>query len=234
MPTENMLLRSLDTAQLETLRPHLEPIELTLRLVLHEEDVPVTHVYFVTSGVVSMVNEGSPGEIVEIATVGREGLVGISAVLGVDSMPSRAFVQIPGRALRLAVTAFRDAVEKIPEFQDVLMRYTMALMGQIAQSASCNRLHEVQERCARWLLHSLDRVDGNTFPLTQEFLSQMLGVHRPTVSIAAGMLQKAGFIEYSRGIVRVLDRDGLASAACPCYERIVKSYRKLLPPAGMP
>jgi CRP-like cAMP-binding protein len=224
----NLLLRSLGS-HLEVLAQDLEPLPLTLKTVLHEENEPISHVYFVTSGVVSMVNEPNDGEIVEIATVGREGVVGISAVLGVESMATRSIVQIAGEGFRLPVARFRRAMNESPDFHDVLMRYTMALMTQIAQSASCNRVHEVQERYARWLMHTLDRIDGDTIPLTQEFLSQMLGVHRPTVSIAAAMLQKAGLIDYTRGVIRVLNRAGLESAACPCYARIAGTYNRLLP-----
>jgi CRP-like cAMP-binding protein len=142
-------------------------------------------------------------------------------------MPSTAVVQVPGAALRMRVSDFRRALDRSHTFHSLLLCYTMALLNQIAQVTVCNRLHEVQERCARWLLQTHDRTETDTFPLTHEFLSQMLGVHRPTVSIAAGMLQKAGLIEYRRGVVTVLDRRGLESASCNCYQLIAKEYERL-------
>jgi CRP-like cAMP-binding protein len=143
-------------------------------------------------------------------------------------MPSRAFVQVPGEAFRLRAEAFRNLVKRNLAFQALLMRYTLALVNQIAQSASCNRLHEVHERCARWLLQTHDRVTSDSFPLTQEFLGQMLGARRPTVSVAAGMLQKRGLIQYSRGVISILDRKGLERASCPCYGFITREYQRLM------
>lgn len=206
----------------------LEPVQLRLKKVLQEPDHPISHVYFVTNGVVSLVNEPDHGEIVEVATIGREGMVGFHIVLGADTMPNRALVQVPGEGFRLEAARFRRFVDTHPDFRILLTRYTMALLNQIAQNASCNRLHEVQERCARWLLQTHDRVDGDSFPLTHEFLGQMLGVHRPTVSIAAGMLQKAGLITYARGIITIIDRPGLEGASCSCYRFIEREYKRLL------
>jgi CRP-like cAMP-binding protein len=175
-----------------------------------------------------MVNEPSPGDVVEFATIGAEGFVGVPVFLGSDAMPSRALVQIPGNAFRASKPDFLAGIAADAEFRALLMRYTLALMTQIAQSTSCNRLHEVQERCARWLLQTHDRVHEDSFPLTQEFLAQMLGVHRPTVTVAAGMLQKAGLIDYSRGRITVRDRAGLEAAACPCYRFITQEYDRLV------
>jgi CRP-like cAMP-binding protein len=154
-------------------------------------------------------------------------MLGVPILLDATSMPSTAVVQVPGAALRMRVSNFRRALDRSPALRRLLLRYTMALLNQIAQVTVCNRLHEVQERCARWLLLSNDRTETDTFPLTHEFLAQMLGVHRPTVSIAAGMLQKAGLIEYRRGVITILDRRGLEAASCNCYQLIAKEYERL-------
>jgi CRP-like cAMP-binding protein len=214
--------------ELEKISPDLEPIELPFKRVLHEPGEKITHVYFVTRGVVSMVNEPDTGEIVEFATVGPEGFVGFPVLLGASSMPSKAIAQIPGEALRTSTADFRKALERLPTLQPLLLRYMMALLNQVAQVTSCNRLHEVQERCARWLLQTHDRTNAESFPLTHEFLAQMLGVHRPTVSVAAGMLQKAGLIDYTRGSITIIDRKGLEAASCNCYSVIAAEYERLL------
>jgi CRP-like cAMP-binding protein len=195
------LLDKLDRRDLEKISPDFEPVELPLRKVLQEPNSTIRFVYFVTKGVISMVGKPATGEVVEFATIGPEGMLGFPILLHATSMPSTAVVQVPGAALRMRVADFRRAIDRSQTFHSLLLRYTMALLNQIAQVTVCNRLHEVQERCARWLLQTHDRTEADTFPLTHEFLAQMLGVHRPTVSIAAGMLQKAGLIEYRRGVV---------------------------------
>jgi CRP-like cAMP-binding protein len=226
--TRNRLLAMLPRPELEKISPDLEPIELPFKHVLHEPDEKITHVYFVTRGVVSMVNEPDTGEIVEFATVGPEGFVGFPVLLGASSMPSKAIAQIPGEALRISTADFRKALQRLPTLQPLLLRYMMALLNQVAQVTSCNRLHEVQERCARWLLQTHDRTNAESFPLTHEFLAQMLGVHRPTVTVAAGMLQKAGLIDYTRGSITIIDRKGLEAASCNCYRVIAAEYERLL------
>jgi len=226
MPQRNALLGSLSDKIRTDL--HLELVPFELKTILSEPSQPIDAAYFPVSGVLSMVNEPTPGEIVEVATVGREGFTGLPLLLGSDTMPSRVLVQIPGEGFRTSKADFRAVIEANDEFRALLMRYTLALMSQIAQSTSCNRLHEVQERCARWLLQTHDRVDEDSFPLTQEFLAQMLGVHRPTVTVAAGMLQKAGLIDYSRGNITVRDRAALERASCPCYRFITQEYDRLV------
>lgn len=230
--SSNRLLATLSSGDHDALNAALEPVKLEIKQTLHEPDRSITHVYFPTNGVVSLVNEPSPGEIVEVATIGREGIVGLPVLFDTDTTPNRAFVQVPGEALRVQATKFAHFVSEHEDFRAVLMRYTMALLNQIAQNASCNRLHEVQERCARWLLQTHDRVDGDVFPLTHEFLAQMLGVHRPTVSIAAGILQKAGLIQYVHGVITVIDRAGLEAASCICYRFISREYDRLLGPVS--
>ena len=228
MTPRNQLLTLLPRAELEKISPDLERVELPFKQVLHEPGERIAYAYFVTSGVVSIVNEPDTGEIVECATIGPEGMAGFPLILGTSSMPSRAIVQIPGEALRMSTADFQRALDRSPRFRALLLRYMMALLNQIAQVTSCNRLHEVQERCARWLLQTHDRVLSDSFPLTQEFLSQMLGVHRPTVTVAAGILQKAGLIEYNRGSITIVDRKGLEAASCTCYRLIAAEYERLL------
>jgi len=223
----NRLLDKLDRRDLEKISPDLEPVEMPLKKVLQEPNSTIRFVYFVTKGVISMVGEPGTGEVVEFATIGPEGMLGFPILLHATSMPSTAVVQVSGQALRMRVADFRRALERSQAFHRLLLRYTMALLNQIAQVTVCNRLHEVQERCARWLLQTHDRAETDTFPLTHEFLAQMLGVHRPTVSIAAGMLQKAGLIEYRRGVITINDRRGLENASCNCYQLIAQEYERL-------
>ena len=189
---------------------------------------PIEHVYFPQNCLISIHTRMSDGMAVEIAAVGREGLVGLPVFLGGEQTPSTAFCQIPGRSIRIAAPAFRAAARLSPAFDAVLLRYTQALLTQVSQSVACNRAHSIEQRCARWLLLTHDSVDGDSFLLTQEFLAEMLGVHRPQVSIVAGSLQQAGLIRYSRGRVRILDRAHLEAAACECYGVVTREYQRLL------
>jgi CRP-like cAMP-binding protein len=225
---KNKILAKIPSKELDRLLPHLLEMELPYMKVLSEVDEKIEYAYFVTGGVVSMVNEPDNGDIVEIATIGNEGMAGFPILLGTPSMPSRVLVQVVGSGLRIRGSDLLECLRVTPVLHRLLMRYVMAVMNQIAQSTSCNRLHEVQERCARWLLHTHDRVAGNSFALTQEFLGQMLGVHRPTVTIAARMLQQAGLIRYTRGNIEIIDRSGLEMASCNCYRLIVDQYKRLL------
>lgn len=179
------------------------------------------HVHFPTGCVISLVTYLEDGPPVEIATVGLEGMVGLPVFLGSDTMPSRAFGQVPGDSLRVTAAAFRAEVERNGPLVRVLNRYTQALLNQVAQTTACNRVHIVEQRCARSLLQTQDRVGSDQF-------AQMLGVRRSGVSAAAGMLQKAGLIRYARGHVTVLDRSGLESAACECYRVIKREFDRLL------
>jgi CRP-like cAMP-binding protein len=226
--SKNLLLNKLSERELEQISRDLQKVDLPSKKALYEPGQAIATVYFVTNGVVSMVNEPDAGEVVEFATIGREGMVGFPVLLGSSSMPSRTIVQVAGDALKMQVPALHRAIEKVPKLSRLLLRHTMALLNQIAQTTSCNRLHEVDERCARWLLQTHDRMDGNSFSLTQEFLAQMLGCHRPTVTVAAGMLQQAGLIEYTRGVIKIVDRKGLEKAACNCYRIIAEEYERLL------
>ncbi|MGE0222392.1 MAG: Crp/Fnr family transcriptional regulator [Acetobacteraceae bacterium] len=227
-PAENRILAALPHEEISVLQPHLVQTDLPQGEPLYARDMPIEQVYFITSGVASMVTEVEGGMIVEIATVGPEGMIGVPTFLGDIQTASKAIMQISGSALRMPTAAFKAALVTCPTLQRVLLRFTLALMNQIAQNAACNRTHTVEERCARWLLMTQDRVRSPSFFLTQEFLGQMLGVRRPTVSLAAGMLARAGLIYYSRGQVTIRDRPGLLDASCNCYRLITGEFNRLL------
>jgi CRP-like cAMP-binding protein len=225
---QNRLLAALPAHEYERLRPHLERTSLGIKESLYEANQPISSVYFPCNVVISLLTVMEDGAAVEVGTIGNEGMVGLPIVLGTETFPGKAFCQIPGAAMRMeAQQAFREEIRRDGPLQDLVRRYTHTLFTQVAQSAACNRLHSIEERCARWLLMAHDRVGADEFALTQEFLSQMLGVRRPSVSIAAGMLQKAGFIRYRRGKIAVLDRPGLESASCECYQVIRQEFDRL-------
>jgi CRP-like cAMP-binding protein len=224
----NRVLAALTPTKLNQLLPSVEPIRAEIKTVFYEWNRPITHVYFILSGVGSMLALAEDGGTIEVATVGNEGMVGLPAFLGAETAPFHTIMQVPGDALRLGVEAFRNHIRDDPEMTLVLHRYTQALISQIAQNSACNRLHSSEERCARWLLLTHDRTGTDQFPLTHEFLAQMLGVRRATVTEVAGALQAAGVIEYSRGIVRVVNRKGLEDTSCECYGIVKAEFDRLL------
>jgi CRP-like cAMP-binding protein len=177
----------------------------------------VDAVYFPTDGVISLVTPVQTGAIVEVATIGNEGVVGVPLVQPLTGFAVRAITQVAGHGLRLEASRFTELVANSRTFQTLIERYTQALFGQIAQAAACNRLHSSEERLSRWLLMSRDRVESDDFMITQEFLAQMLGARRSTVSVSAGILQRAGLIRYARGHVTIVDRSGLEAVSCECY-----------------
>ena len=223
----NRLLGALVDEDLDRLLPSLESVPLVDGMPIYEPNKPITHVYFPISGVISLVSEMSAGTV-EVGTIGPEGMTGVPLVLRATTMPTRAFVQVPGHAYRTRGDDLCAVMREAPQVERLLYRYVLALFDQTAQHAACNRLHALEERCARWLLMTHDRVDGDVVPLKQQFLAEMLGVHRPAVTIAAGALQKAGVIRYSRGKVTVLDREALEEAACECYGIITRRDNELL------
>ena len=228
----NRILAALPPGEVEIVQPHLERLPLPTRHGLYDLNCPIEHVYFVDRGIASLMAPMTDAPPVEIATVGSEGMVGIPLLLGADRMASRAFMQVGGAGVRIEAENFRRLIELCPVLNRLLLRYTLALINLMAQSAACNRAHSVEERCARWLLMTHDRVHERSFPLTQEFLAQMLGVRRPTVSIAAGMLARAGLITYVRGQMTLLDRAGLEAASCGCYRIIAAEFERLLGERG--
>ena len=231
-PRTNRLLAALPPQEMKAVRAFLEPVPLPFKHVLFEQNQPQTHVWFIHRGVASLVREMADGTIVELATVGPEGLVGLPLVLGGTSVAARSIIQVAGEGARVEAEDFRELMGRCPVLHGLMLRYALAFMNQIAQSAACNRAHSIEERAARWLLMTHDRVHEASFPLTQEFLGQMLGVRRPTVSLAAGMLAKAGLIHYVRGQVTVLDRAGLEGAVCECYRAIRDEYERLVGAPG--
>jgi CRP-like cAMP-binding protein len=225
---ENRLLTLLPAEAFARLRPHLVPVDLVVGQDLHAPNEPIAQVYFPCGGVSSLVIRLDGMIVVEVATVGNEGMVGLAAFLGGGSVPAQAVCQVAGPALRMSVEVLlREAAVRGP-LHRILLRYTQGLINQISQSAACNRAHTIEERCARWLLMTHDRVGRDRFPLTQEFLAQMLGVRRAGVSAAAVILQRAGFIRYSRGVIAIADRPGLESAACGCYRIVRDEFERLL------
>lgn len=228
----NRILAALPAGTRERLAPHLEPVSLALQELVFAAKGPIEHVYFPLNAVVSYMSEPAAGAAVELATVGNEGMAGIAAFLTGGAMPYRVIAQVPGVALRLPAALLVAEADHDAVLTDVLKRHTQALISRVAQTGACNRLHPVEERCARWLLTTHDRVAGaEQFPLTQEFLAQMLGVRRATVTVAAGTLQRAGLIHYTRGKITVVDRPGLEAASCGCYRIVRDETDRLLGPA---
>lgn len=212
----NHLLESLPDAERESLMEHLRPAHLMVKTVLFDPGQPIPFVYFPVDGVISLVTPLADGNIVEVATIGNEGIVGVPLVSG-GSLAVRAISQVGGRTLRMDAGEFIRGLERLTEFRALVQRYVQALFGQISQAAACNRLHSNEERLSRWLLMSHDRVGTDTFPITHEFLGQMLGSRRATVTLSAGLLQSAGLIRYHRGRGTISDREGLESVSCECY-----------------
>ena len=218
--SKNLLLRRLSQSDRARLGRHFTEEPLAFKQPVYEQGKPVDRVYFVESGVISIVTDLDDGETVEAGTIGNEGFAGLAAVLGTGHSPNRLFCQIPGRARVVAASVIESERKQNTSWFESLLRYVSFVTAMVSQNAACNRMHTVDARMARWLLMTHDRVGADDFPLTQEFLAMMLGVARPTVNIAGATLQRAGFIRYSRGRITVIDRKGLESAACECYKRI--------------
>jgi len=228
-PLRNLLLSSLPERDLVGVRPHLESVYLTPREPLFAADMPIRHVYFPETAVISVVKSLSNGATVEIGSAGCEGMVGLTHFLAGGASPVVAFAQIPGIVNRMRADAFTILASAPGALHEVLLRYSQAFLLQVAQTAACNARHLVQERCARWLLMTHDRVDGDTFPLTHEFLALMLGVRRAGVSVAMHDLQEERIVQHSRGEVQVVDRAKLESASCECYRAVRAQFERLLP-----
>jgi CRP-like cAMP-binding protein len=227
IPGENRLLVALPKDEYDRLLPHLEKVSLPLREILYEANGPIAHVFFPLVGVVSLVIKDS-GFSIEVGIIGNEGMVGTPVFMESDRSPTMAIAQIPGEAMRMEVKAFQKEMKRHGPLFGLVQRYTQTMINQISQSIVCNRRHSVEKRMCRWLLMSHDRVGADEFQLTHEFLAQMLGVRRPTVTAVAGTLQKAGLITYHRGRITVIDRKGLEGACCECYKVVVKELDRLL------
>jgi len=228
-PRQNHLLAALPAADYERLLPHLEPVALPLGLVVFESGGKLRHLYFPATGIVSLLYAMESGTSTEIAVIGNEGVVGIALFMGGESTPSRAVVQSAGHGFRLNASVLKTEFELGGPLQHLLLRYTQALISQMTQTAVCNRHHSVDQQLCRWLLLSLDRLSSYELTMTQELIANMLGVRREGVTEAAGKLQEAGVIRYSRGRITVVDRPKLEKRVCECYSVVKREMDRLLP-----
>jgi CRP-like cAMP-binding protein len=216
-PVSNLLLLSMSDGEYTLLRPHLEYVSLPNHMVLHEGGGKLEFVYFPNRGMISLVVVMKDGRTAEAGIVGNEGFTGTPASVGLTRSPLQAVVQITGDGFRVEIAALQNTLESAPHLQWMLSRYAVVQGMQVAQTAACNRLHDVKQRLARWLLMTQDRVDSGSLPITHDYLATMLGTDRPSVSLAAGVLQKRRLIEYTRGAVKIVNRKKLEDSACECY-----------------
>jgi CRP-like cAMP-binding protein len=224
----NRLLAALRPEDLTRLWPQLQLTELPVRRTLQVAEEPITSIYFPEDGYLSRLATMENGEAAEVGLIGSEGMTGLATLLGDDSDSFEIMVQVPGQALRISVHAFSGALAGLPSLQPLLLRYALAHFEQVARTGVCNGRHRTEQRLARWLLMAHDRVEGDDFPITHEILSMMLGVRRSGITIAAGVLQKAGHIRYERGQIKITDRPGLEASACECYRTAWRAQERLL------
>src|ERR1700691_3205458 len=225
----NRLLLALPSRNLKRLMPDLEQISCHRAQILMDADSPLDHVFFPDSGVVSVVAVYADGSVIEMATVGREGFTDVQAVFGAKRSSVQLLVQIPGTAARMSRAAFTRAMQSMPSFRSLMDAYVQAFLEQVMVSVACNGAHSLKQRLARWLLIMRDRRDGDTLPITQDLLAEMLGVQRPSISNAAQELERAGLIERGRRQVTILDRQGLTKASCECYQLVRSRLSFFLP-----
>jgi len=226
---KNLLLRCIPETEWQALRYFVEEVDLQLGQVLYEPDTKVNNVYFPINALVSILYALENGASAEIGIIGNEGLVGVSVFLGGESTTSRAVVQSAGRAYRVRASVLLDLFNKSAAVMHLLLRFTQALITQMSQTAVCNRHHTIDQQLCRWLLLSIDRLSGNELNMTQELIANMLGVRREGVTEVAGRLQQEGYISYTRGHIKVLDRAKLENRTCECYSVVKKEYDRLLP-----
>ena len=226
----NLLLGSLPADDFACVRPHMEAVRLKQGEQLFEPGTAIRHIYFPETTVISVVSTLSNGSAIEVGNVGREGMVGLPVFLAEDVSFVETFTQIPGVVWRMDAAMFTRLSSAPGAFHDMLLRYTQAFLAQVAQTAACNATHLIEERCARWLLTTHDRVEADTFPIGDEFLAFMLGVRRAGATVAMRALQDAGMVQYSRGRVELVDRTKLEGAACECYRLVRANFERLLPP----
>ena len=227
----NRFLATLPPHDFSLLAPHLRTIPLERGVMLHDVGEEFEHVYFPHSGMVSLVAVMQSGADVETATIGRAGVIGASAGLGAKQSVGRAIVQLPGTGAWLSACQFHAAANRSQGIRDLIVRYNDLLLAQVQQSVVCNALHTMEGRLCRWLLQAHDCMDGNGIPLTQEFLGQVLGVRRTTVTIAAQLLQSSGLIQYRRGLIQIVDRPQLEELSCECYAVVRRHTDKIFPPS---
>lgn len=220
---KNRILLTIPEDEFMSLRPFLEQVEMPQYKIFYDQGEKISHAYFPNEGMVSLVVLVHDGRSVEVGITGSEGIVGAPLAFGFESAPMRAIMQIKGKGLRVPSSTLEETFERSPNLKSLIERYVMMQQLQVAQLAACNRLHDMDQRLARWLLMCQDRIDSENLPLTHEFLAQMLGSGRPTVTIAAGVLERAGLIENTRGSLKILNRKRLEDAACECY-RVIQNY----------
>lgn len=225
---ENRLLAALPDAEYQRLVANLEFVELSLKQVLYNSGEPITHVYFPHRAIASLTYTFEDGSTNEVGMVGNEGMVGLPVILGGGKTNTDAFVQVADGATRMRAAQFKAEFDRGGPLQGLLLRYTQGLFTQISQTASCNKHHSIEERLARWLLMVSDRVESDTFSLTQEFIAQMLGARRSGVTVAAGTLSQAGIIHYNRGQISILSREVLEATSCECYSIVKNEFNRLL------
>jgi CRP-like cAMP-binding protein len=225
---DSCLLDGLAERELKILRPHLQEVELAQGAVLYLPDKPIGHVYFPRGAVFSRAVVMDDGTLVEVAMIGNEGMVGTAVVMGARAAQDKAFCQVAGKAYRIEVGEFLRLTGQLPGLRRRITHFVQALVVQFTQSVACNRLHTVEQRCARWLLMTQDRVGRDRFPVTQLFLAAMLGSRRAGVSEVMGRLRRDGLVRYTRGVVTILDRRGLQRVSCECYEVVARRTRRLL------
>jgi CRP-like cAMP-binding protein len=225
---KNRLLAALPEEERECFLSNLHPVSLALRQVLYEAGAPIEKVYFIEQGVASVLTNMANGSTIEVGMIGFEGIVGVAALLGRDASTQQVIVQVPGSALRMKAAECRAAFDQSPAVRVVTLRYLAALFDLASQTAACNRLHTIEQRCARWLLMAHDRLQSDVLPMTHEFLASMLGVRRAGVTETAGELQGSGLIRYHHGQVTIVDREGLEAAACECYRIDHDRFMRLL------
>jgi CRP-like cAMP-binding protein len=226
---KNRLLSGLSQRTLDEIYSHLSPVILSQRQVIYETGEPIEHVYFIEKGVISLLTDMADGAAIETAMIGIEGMTGVPALLGADGSSQQVIVQIPGEALRMTAALCKVAFEARADFRNKVLRFADVLMNVTAQTAACNRLHSLEQRCARWLLMACERGGSDTVPMTHEFLSTMLGVRRAGITTAAGELQRSGMIRYRRGEVTIVNRESLADSACECYRADHERFARLAP-----
>ena len=226
-PYQNRILSSLPTAEIGRLAPHPSRVKLDEGKVLLDSGQKIRYAYFLESGLGSIVTIMKNGRSVEVSVVGQDGMIGLPALLGTDSLPNRAFIQIPGSGYRIQAAHLTKEFERRGKLREKLQRHIQAHVVQVSQTAACNRLHEISERLARWLLMCQDRTNSPLLQITHKSLAAMLGAPRPTVTLAAGILQKRGLVDYSRAKMKILNRKGLEAAACECYRTIQKECERL-------
>ncbi|AVH70739.1 Crp/Fnr family transcriptional regulator [Nostoc sp. 'Lobaria pulmonaria (5183) cyanobiont'] len=227
-PQVNRLLAALPTSDYQRLVPHLKLVSLSTRQVIYESGEPIAHVYFPQHGVVSLVANMKNGSMMEVGIVSSEGMVGIPIILGGNTTTTKAFVQVSGAAMRMDTDVLKTELNQGGAIQNLLLRYVQAVYTELAQGCACNRFHTIEERLARWLLTVSDRLQSEDFPLTQEFIAQMLGVRRSGVTVAANTLSQTRMIRYQRGHISILKREDLSATSCECYRVIQNEFTRLL------